>query len=481
MKYHGAFVRVPEFLRPQLGFRPQPPMHLACVYGLLEVVQTMFGSLCIHVDSTDSMGATCLYLAACHSYLGVVEVLLMRGADPNILTGHYEAALHRAAEFGDEAIARLLLQNNADTTIEDDQGRTALDWAVKRDHEAMVRLLILNGSRSEATQKYGQHLIACVEGKGSLRAQDDVLSILHRATGCVGIKYDGQAGDLNAILYFLYSIIPFHDLLRQASTVKDQKSAGNALNRLFTEMETSVEIVTPRNLAVALTWGLEQRSNAEFELYRLIAGHLDDHFHPDRVQKRLGDSLHVAYTDLFWPELADLRNSQSHSALWISVNAIGNGSFEQALEQFGKDLYGLPHFQLSYSAPVMVFELWRFQYTHRLVKVHDRCTYPAKLVIELTSSQKISYVLHGVIVHRGDTVMGGKIFIYLKSHHTGRWIRCQSELVTWATEEQVFEGNFGSNTPLERLDTSCTATGLIYIREDQLGDIARVMVPYSEP
>ena len=241
-----------EVVGPESRFPfPQAPMHVACASGLLEVVQTMLNSSGIDVDSKDQ-GVTCLYIAACYSYYGVVEVLLMRGADPNVLgIFHREAALHRAAEFGDEAIALLLLQKNADITIEDDQGQTALDWAVKGNHEAIVRLLILNGSRSEAMQKYGQRLIACAEGKGSLRAQDDVLSILHRATGCVGIKDEGHALHLSAILHFLYSIVPFHDLLRQASTDEDQKSAGSALNRLFTEMETSVEIVSTRDLNVA--------------------------------------------------------------------------------------------------------------------------------------------------------------------------------------------------------------------------------------
>ena len=132
----------------------------------------------------------------------------------------------------------------------------------------------------------------------------------------------------------------------------------------------------------------------------------------------------------------------------------------------------------------MVFQLQRYQHnrqTHLAERVHSRCTYPAKLVTELTGSQKIPYVLHGVVVHRGDVTTAGKIFIYLKSHHTSRWIRCKNELVTWATEEQVFESNFGSDIRPERPNTGCRAVGLIYIREDQIGDIARVMVPYSEP
>ncbi|KAI4249937.1 MAG: hypothetical protein L6R42_008855 [Xanthoria sp. 1 TBL-2021] len=470
----------------------RPAVDLAFMYDLLEVMHTMFVSPGIDVDLTYFTDATWLYLAACHGYPDVVEDLLMRSVDPNILTVHQEAVLHRAAESGHEAIALLLLQNNADITVQDDQGLTALDWAVKGDHEAMVRLLILNGSRSEAMQKYGRHLIDWVEGNSSSRAQYDVLSILHRATGCVGIKNEDQTGYVNALLHFLYSILPFHDLLRQASADEDQISVDNALKRLFTEMETSVEIVSTMGLTDALSWGSRQLQelNDAFETFLQLMALFVKHFKKDRVHERFGDSLAIAYKYLFWSEIADLRYPRSEAKLWISVDIKGNETFEQALKQFGKDddkespRYGFPRWQLSYSPPVMVFELRRWQYNmHKdgIEKVHDRCTYPANLIIDLTTSQKIPYILHGVIVHRGDSSTGGKIFIYLKSHHTGRWIRCLNELVTWATEEEVFEGNFGSDTKPEGLIISCTAIGLIYIQEDKIGEIARVMVPYSEP
>lgn len=73
----------------------------------------------------------------------------------------------------------------------------------------------------------------------------------------------------------------------------------------------------------------------------------------------------------------------------------------------------------------------------------------------------------------------GKIFIYLRSHSTGKWIRCRNEHVTWATEQEVFGCNFGSDSEPKILYESCTATALIYIDETRVDEIARVMVPYG--
>lgn len=90
--------------------------------------------------------------------------------------------------------------------------------------------------------------------------------------------------------------------------------------------------------------------------------------------------------------------------------------------------------------------------------------------------------LNSVIIHRGDITTGGKIFIYLKSHHLNRWIRCRNEHVTWATTEEVFEGSFGYHTEpqgYQALIASSTAVGLIYLRESELHHLARVMEPYT--
>ncbi|KAL8783475.1 MAG: hypothetical protein Q9213_004612 [Squamulea squamosa] len=512
------------------------PLLLACEYGLLEVVEAILEYQEPDLMLSEDPGSSSpLVVAASNGHSEVVMKLLLAGADPNSCNADQVTALHWATRQGSEATVLLLLQHGADVEGQDDQGWTALDLAIKENHVALVRSLILSGSDGEAMRKYGRPLIDWAR-TSSLRNRPDVRGILHRATGCVGIKNEGQTGYLNAILHFLYSILPFHDLLRQIPLDEDRVSVANALERLFTEMETSVEIVSTRNLTIAFGWESSQleEPNDPFELYLVLIDFFIDYFERDDIHAQFGDSLNAAYRNLFCSQIEDLRYPRSEAAWFLTVDANGNQSFEQAFQAFWIDddkespRYGLLRLRLSHSPLVLVFQLRRYRYNMRARQlekasptcsfhdtfgpltlavqatlvpievttahiadwgdteyqshrpVHDRCTYPPHLTINLTTLDRVKYVLHGVLVHRGDFSTGGKILIYLKSHHTGRWIRCRNELVTWATEEEVFEGNFGSNTQPERLITSCTAMGLIYIQEDKAHEIARVMVPNGE-
>ncbi|KAL8798803.1 MAG: hypothetical protein Q9182_006375 [Xanthomendoza sp. 2 TL-2023] len=415
------------------------PLHIACFYGLLEVVETMIELAEIDIIPSDVEGVNALYVAVSRGHLDVAEKLLAEGADPNTRTRSQETALHRAAESGHQEIALLLLRYGIDVVARDDQGWTALDWAVRGDHLALVRSLILNGSKTEAMQKYGQSLIDWVTDS-PMRDPSEGANIIHRATGCVGIRNE-------------------------------------------------VDVVSTRELTNAFGWEWEmlQQPNDPFEMFIILMTNITDILVDDQSQQ---EAAKIAFEHIFLSQIEHLqRRRPKEASFYITVDVSGHGTFEEAFRAFGVDdfkdspHYGLLCWQLSYSAPVLVFELRRFQYDLRansIVKVHDRCAYPSHLTIHLTSGEHVEYILHGVIVHRGDFSTGAKIFIFLKSHHSNRWIRCRNEQVTWASEEEVFEGNFGSNIKPTRLITSCTASGLIYIQANKVDQIARVMVPYGQ-
>ncbi|KAL8683543.1 MAG: hypothetical protein Q9186_000455 [Xanthomendoza sp. 1 TL-2023] len=464
------------------------PLHIACFYGLLEVVETMIELANVDVISSNVEGLTALYVAVSRGHLDVVEKLLAEGADPNTRTQSQETALHRAAESGHQKIALLLLRYGIDVVAQDDRGWTALDWAIRGNHVALVSLLILNGSESEAMQKYGQSLVFWARDSPT-RDPFEGANIIHRATGCIGIRNEGQTGYLNAILHFLYSIEPFHRFLWMLPTSDEHLlTVSEALRNLFDTMVSSVNIVSTRELTKTFGWDLEllQQPNDPFGLFIILMTNIKDTLLHDELQQ---GAAKVAFESLFWSHIEDLQGFRpKEAAFYIVVDVSGHDTFERAFQAFGVDdnkespRYGLPRWQPSYPALVLVFELRRFRYNMQIrsiEKVHDRCSYPSYFTIHLTNGEQVNYVLHGVIVHRGDFTTGAKILIFLKSHHNNRWIRCRNEQVTWAAEEEVFEGNFGSDTVPERLITSCTATGLIYIQKDKVNEIARVMVPYG--
>ncbi|KAI4129777.1 MAG: hypothetical protein LQ338_002087 [Usnochroma carphineum] len=472
------------------------PFLIACEHGLLEVVDELAHGPDIDLNVRTIVGETGLYIAVRQRYLDVVERLLGLGADPRIPTWSHETALHRAAENGDRLVLLLLLQHGADVMARDDQGWTTLDWGVRGDHEAVVSLLIANGAAEEALQKYGEPLIHWAHpASDGLERQSQFQPLIHRATGCVGIRNEGQTGYLNAILHFLYTLEPFHDLLRRLEEWSCSATVTK-LEDLFTTMETSKDIVSTKELTIAFGWGTRQLQQPEdpFELFIVLMDRIGD------LTSEYGGTLDSIYNDLFWSLLVYSKETRpAEPALYISVDVYGHQDLEEAIKKdWGPDTDQpeSPWCSFGKLAPILVIQLKRFQYNmgkdrlekrhYKLIlrlanQIHSHFTYPARMSLEQKSEPfQLNYVLHGVLVHMGFNNDGGRILIYLKSHSTGKWIRCRNEHVTWATEQEVFDDNFGSGREPERLYESCTASALIYLDERRVDDIARVMVPYGD-
>jgi ankyrin repeat protein len=73
--------------------------------------------------------------------VGMVSLLLARGAKVNDADDSGSTALHRAALADDVNLVRLLLSRKADPKIRDDDGRTALDISVAEKNERVAALL----------------------------------------------------------------------------------------------------------------------------------------------------------------------------------------------------------------------------------------------------------------------------------------------------------------------------------------------------
>ncbi len=79
-------------------------------------------------------------------YLAAVELLLERGADPNLRSKGGQTALHRAAYFGRTATVRVLLAGGAEVDARDLGGKTPLAFACGSGHEPIVDLLLEAGA-----------------------------------------------------------------------------------------------------------------------------------------------------------------------------------------------------------------------------------------------------------------------------------------------------------------------------------------------
>ncbi len=95
------------------------------------VSTTASGRLVVDVEARDSLDWTKLHSAAALGRTELIELLLMKGADPQARAKDGSTPLHLAVKRGQTEAARFLLARGADATITDAQGSTALHLAAE--------------------------------------------------------------------------------------------------------------------------------------------------------------------------------------------------------------------------------------------------------------------------------------------------------------------------------------------------------------
>jgi ankyrin repeat protein len=86
--------------------------------------------------------ATPLVVAAQEGHVGVVRLLLERGAEVNAAGLYGYTALHEAAGGGHEEVVNVLLSSGADSSMKNRFGSTALMCAAGRGHVGVVKQLL---------------------------------------------------------------------------------------------------------------------------------------------------------------------------------------------------------------------------------------------------------------------------------------------------------------------------------------------------
>jgi hypothetical protein len=89
---------------------------------------------------------TPLVAAASANQSAAVQILIAHGADVNKKLKRGQTALMFAAYHGDTDMVQLLLSKGADPNVDCD-GETALSYARKKGHDEIVSLLIASGAQ----------------------------------------------------------------------------------------------------------------------------------------------------------------------------------------------------------------------------------------------------------------------------------------------------------------------------------------------
>lgn len=146
----------------------------ACCSGDKERVKELLGRS-VPVNCADSLGLTPLQRAVRNGFIDIVDMLLVNGADPNVVNESHETALHFAASYGYTQIIGLLLQFGADPNSRDIDGRTPLHVSVLEGFLEGVQQLVLYGANPCATDEKGLTALHLAASSGHLKIAQHLL------------------------------------------------------------------------------------------------------------------------------------------------------------------------------------------------------------------------------------------------------------------------------------------------------------------
>jgi uncharacterized protein len=111
------------------------PLHLASYFGREDTARVLLErGADPDAVSRNAMALRPLHSAAASQSLGIVTLLVERGAEVNARQNGGFTALHATAFSGDLAMAEYLVAHGADVSLKSDDGKTTVDVAVEKGH-----------------------------------------------------------------------------------------------------------------------------------------------------------------------------------------------------------------------------------------------------------------------------------------------------------------------------------------------------------
>jgi len=134
----GIVAKNPDVLnaKNENGFTP---LILACYRGNNEVAKFIIENS--NTINTSSDIGSPLMASVVKGNIVMAELLLQRGANPDIPDGKNTTALMYAAQFQNIGAVELLLKYKANKNIKDKEGKTAFEYAVFANNEKIINLL----------------------------------------------------------------------------------------------------------------------------------------------------------------------------------------------------------------------------------------------------------------------------------------------------------------------------------------------------
>eukprot|EP00903_Cladosiphon_okamuranus_P011507 g10836.t1 len=129
----------------QAGANRRTPLHLAALGGKVAAAKVlMLGGADVNI--LDAANESPLHIAVRGGNAGLAEIFLLRGADPNLRDHEGFYPIHVAAIHGQDELVRTLVNTGVQIDCLDGGGRTPLYLAVRQNHLPTVKVLLDGGA-----------------------------------------------------------------------------------------------------------------------------------------------------------------------------------------------------------------------------------------------------------------------------------------------------------------------------------------------
>ena len=147
---------------PGLMASGEPPLLTCARTGSVETVELLLGRGADPNIPEAWKGQTAVMWAAAEDHVSVVETLIAHGADVDAAATSGETALLFAVQLGHDATVRALLAAGADVTVPSPAGAPLTHVAAGAGHHALGPLLLDHGVDANAVDKQGQSALHAV-------------------------------------------------------------------------------------------------------------------------------------------------------------------------------------------------------------------------------------------------------------------------------------------------------------------------------